>query len=143
MTTPEPIHPAALTLPPFAEMLRIKVVSATPERIETEMVAFPALINRNGVLHGGAIMALADNNGGTGAFANLTEGQSTTTIESKTNFLRAIPAGDVVRAVSIPLHLGRKTTVWQTTIYREDGKVAALVTQTQMTLPAPGGAAQG
>ena len=143
MTTPEPIHPAALTLPPFAEMLRIKVVSATPERIETEMVAFPELINRNGVLHGGAIMALADNNGGTGAFANLTEGQSTTTIESKTNFLRAIPAGDVVRAVSIPLHLGRKTTVWQTTIYREDGKVAALVTQTQMTLPAPGDAIQG
>ncbi|MBI1173390.1 hotdog fold thioesterase [bacterium] len=129
------IHPAALLQPPFSKFLRIKVVSATPDRIESEMVAFPELINRNGVLHGGAIMALADNNGGTGAFTRLAEDQGTTTVESKTNFFRAIPAGDLVRAVTIPLHIGRKTTVWQTSIYRGDGKLAALVTQTQFTLP--------
>ena len=99
------------------------------------MLVTPELINRNGVLHGGAIMALADNLGGTGAFINLAEGQGTTTIESKTNFLRAVPAGDVLRALSIPLHRGRTTQVWQTTLYRGDGKVAAIVTQTQMVLP--------
>lgn len=143
MAHPETIHPAALLQPPFSKFLQIKIISATPERVEAEMVATPELINRNGVLHGGAIMALADNIGGTGAFTNLREDQGTTTLESKTNFFRAIPAGDVVRAVSIPLHLGRKTMVWQTTIYRGDGKVAALVTQTQMTLPASGEAAKG
>ncbi|MEZ5796695.1 MAG: PaaI family thioesterase [Paracoccaceae bacterium] len=128
------IHPVALDQPPFAQHLGIRILAARPDRVEAEMTAGPDLINRNGVLHGGAIMALADNIGGTGAFMNLAPGEGTTTLESKTNFLRAVPPGDRVRAVAVPLHIGRKTQVWQTTLYRSDGKVAAIVTQTQFTL---------
>lgn len=128
------IHPVAEDQPPFALFLGLRITRAQPDRIEAEMRVVPELINRNGVLHGGAIMALADNLGGTGAFMNLTEGEGTTTLESKTNFLRAVPAGDLLTAVVVPLHIGRKTQIWQTTLYRGDGKPAAIVTQTQMTL---------
>jgi uncharacterized protein (TIGR00369 family) len=93
-----------------------------------------ALINRNGVLHGGAIMALADNVGGTAAFLNLAPEDGTTTMESKTNFFRSVALGDTARAVSVPLHRGRTTMVWQTSILRDDGKLAAMVIQTQMIL---------
>lgn len=121
-------------MPPFALHIGIRPISAAPDRIEAEMVVTPDLINSNGVLHGGAIMALADNLGGTGAHLNIPEGAATTTIESKTNFFRSVPPGDVLRAVSIPLHRGRTTQVWQTTLTRGDGQIAAIVTQTQMTI---------
>ncbi len=118
----------------FALHLGARLVSATPDRVECEMPVTGALANRNGVLHGGAIMGLADNAGGTGTFLNLPEGKTTTTLESKTNFLRPVRMGDTARAVSTPLHLGRTTQIWQTTIIRGDGKVAAIVTQTQLVL---------
>lgn len=130
----EEIHPIAADQPPFARLIGSRIVEATADRVVAEMEALPALINRNGVLHGGAIMALADNIGGTLAFVHLGPGQGTTTMESKTNFFRAVPAGDTVRAVAVPLHLGRKTIVVQTSVYRGDGKLAAQVIQTQMTL---------
>jgi uncharacterized protein (TIGR00369 family) len=79
-------------------------------------------------------MALADNCGGTAASANLKDGQTTTTIESKTNFFAAVPIGDVARAECTPLHKGRTTMVWQTRVTRNDGRLCALVTQTQMVL---------
>lgn len=120
--------------PHFANHLGAKLVSATPDRVEFEMPVTAELTNRNGVLHGGAIMSLADNAGGTGTFLHLDEGRSTTTLESKTNFLRPIRLGDVARAISTPLHLGRTTQIWQTTITRGDGQVAAIVTQTQMVI---------
>lgn len=128
------IHPIAADQPPFAYHLGLRIVSARPERVEAEFLAAPELINRNGVLHGGALMAVADNLGGTGAFMNLRDGEGTTTVESKTNFFRAVPPGQTVRAVAVPLHLGRTTQVWQTSLLLPDGKVAALVTQTQLTL---------
>ncbi|MFE3838018.1 PaaI family thioesterase [Pseudogemmobacter sonorensis] len=128
------IHPIAAEQPPFARHLGLRLLSATPERVEAEMVAAPDLINRNGHLHGGAIMALADNLGGTAAFLNLGPGEGTTTVESKTNFFRPVPAGEKVRAVAVPLHLGRSTQVWQTTLTLANGKIAAIVTQTQFTL---------
>jgi uncharacterized protein (TIGR00369 family) len=131
---PDPIHPVALDQPPFARHLGLKIVSATAEKVVAEMTVTPELINRNGVLHGGAIMALADNIGGTLAFVNLVPGEGTTTMESKTNFFRAVPAGDTLRAEAVALHKGRKTVVVQTTLYRGDGKLAAQVTQTQFTL---------
>ena len=131
---PAPLHPIARDQPPFALHLEMRIIFAEPHQVEAEMEVTPAHINRNGVLHGGAIMALADNVGGTGTFLNLKPGEGTTTIESKTNFFRAVPAGDRVRAIAVPLHIGRRTQVWQTTILRGDGKVAALVTQTQMVL---------
>jgi uncharacterized protein (TIGR00369 family) len=135
MTLSAPIPPDTLIQPPFALHLEIRIVSAAPNRVEAEMRASPNLMNRNGVLHGGAIMALADNVGGVAASLALPAGAMTTTLESKTNFFRSIPPSDLVRAIAVPLHQGRKTEVWQTSILRSDGKLAALVTQTQMTLP--------
>jgi uncharacterized protein (TIGR00369 family) len=88
------------------------------------------------VLHGGAYMAFADTIGAVATVANLKEGETTTTIESKTNFFAAIPLGDTARAECTPLHKGRTTMVWQTKITRGDGRLAALVTQTQMVLKA-------
>lgn len=130
----EPIHPVAADQPPFAHHLGLRIVSATAEKVVAELTATPQLINRNGVLHGGALIGLADNVGGTLAFLNLGPGQGTTTLESKTNFFRAVPAGDTIRAEAVPLHLGRKTMVIQISIFRGDGKLAAQVTQTQFTL---------
>lgn len=120
--------------PEYAHHIGARPISATPERVEFEMEVTPLLSNRNGVLHGGAIMGLADNAGGTGTHLHLPEGKATTTLESKTNFLRPVRLGDTARAVSVPLHLGRTTQIWQTTITRGDGKVAAIVTQTQMII---------
>ena len=82
-------------------------------------------------------MGMADHLGGVGAFLNIGPTESTATVESKTNFFRAIPAGDLVTAVSILLHGGRQTMVWQTTLTRADGKMAAMVTQTQIVLRDP------
>ena len=124
--------------PAFAEFLGIKITHVSPERVTAELQARDELNNRFGILHGGAIMALADNLGGTATMANLPEGTSTTTIESKTNFFAAIPLGDTARAECTPLHKGRTTMVWQTRITRGDGRLAALVTQTQMVLKARG-----
>ena len=94
------------------------------------------LCTRPAVLHGGAVMALADTLGAIATVANLAEGTTTTTIESKTNFFAAIPVGDTARAECTPLHRGRTTMVWQTRVTRSDGRVAALVIQTQLVLPA-------
>ena len=128
--------PIALTAaqPPFGHHVGCRIVSADVDRVEGEMEVVPALLNRNGVLHGGAIMSLADNLGGMGSSLSLGEGQMTTTVESKTNFFRGVPAGETVRAVALRIHAGRTMQVWQTTLYRGDGKAAAQVTQTQMTL---------
>lgn len=134
MSEEERLQGLAQNQPDFALHLGARVISASPERVEFEMPVTQALANRNGVLHGGAIMGLADNAGGTATFLNLPEGLSTTTVESKTNFLRPIHIGDVARAVCEPLHRGRRTQVWQTTITRGDGKVAAVVTQTQLVI---------
>ena len=72
--------------------------------------------------------------GGTATFANLPEGGRTATIESKTNFFASIPIGDTARAESTPLHRGKTTMVWQTKVTRGDGRLAAIVTQTQLVL---------
>jgi len=120
--------------PPFAVFLGGDIKIVSPELVTAELPVRAELGNRNGVLHGGAVMALADNLGGTACAANLQPGQSTTTIESKTNFFAAIPVGDIAKAECTPLHRGRTTMVWQTRITRGDGKLAAIVTQTQLVL---------
>ena len=120
--------------PAFAEFLGIKITHVSPERVTAELQARDELNNRFGILHGGAIMGLADNLGGTATTANLKPGQSTTTIESKTNFFAAVPIGDIAYAECTPLHRGRTTMVWQTRITRGDGRLCAIVTQTQMVL---------
>ena len=129
--TPEQI---AADQPPFARLLGLRITHANPDRVEAELPVTEALTNRNGQLHGGAIMALADNLGGTATFLNLRPGEGTVTVESKTNFFRPLAPGSIVTAITEPLHRGRKTQVWQTRILTPEGKLAALVTQTQMVL---------
>jgi uncharacterized protein (TIGR00369 family) len=120
--------------PPFADFIGMKITHISPDKVEAELVVRAELNNRFGVIHGGAVMALADNLGGTATMANLPEGARTATIESKTNFFAGIPVGDTARAECTPLHRGRTTMVWQTRITRNDGKLCALVTQTQIVI---------
>jgi 1,4-dihydroxy-2-naphthoyl-CoA hydrolase len=121
--------------PPFANTLGIKVIRREPDRIEAELVVRPELGNRNGNLHGGAVMALADDLGGAATIINLPEDATTATIESKTNFFAVINVGDTARAECTALHKGRTTMVWQTRITRaSDGRLAAIVTQTQLVI---------
>jgi uncharacterized protein (TIGR00369 family) len=124
---------------PFADFLGIKITHVSPERVEAELPVRGELATVPDILHGGAIMAFADNVGAVGAVANLPKGARTATIESKTNFFAAIPVGETARAESTPLHLGRTTMVWQTKITRADGRLCALVIQTQIVIPAEKG----
>lgn len=120
---------------PFAGHMGIEIVSATKERIEARLLVRPDLCNPLKGLHGGAAMSLADTLGAMGASMNLPEGANgTTTLESKTNFIGAAREGETVLAVCTPLHIGRRTSIWQTKITSEAGKTVALVTQTQMVL---------
>jgi 1,4-dihydroxy-2-naphthoyl-CoA hydrolase len=132
------IHAIAADQPPFAKLMGIKLVEVTRDKVVAEIVVRDELTNRNGGLHGGAVMGIADNMGGTATFLNMPPGSGTTTIESKTNFFAAVPAGDTVRAECTPLHRGRTTMVWQTRIIRSDGRLAAVVIQTQL-ITAPRG----
>jgi 1,4-dihydroxy-2-naphthoyl-CoA hydrolase len=120
----------------FAKMMQIKVLNRSGERSEAEVLVRDELCNRRGVMHGGAIMGWADTMGGMTASASIADDQRTATIESKTNFFAPIPKGDTARAVCTPLHSGRTTIVLQTNITRGDGKLAAIITQTQIVLPA-------
>jgi len=133
VTSDDPIA-RAHDQPPFANFLGLKVIEITRDRIVAELHVRDELINRNGTLHGGAVMALADNLGGTATIANIPTPASTATIESKTNFFLPVPAGDIARAECTPLHRGRTTMVWQTRIIRSDGRLAAMVTQTQIVI---------
>ena len=120
--------------PAYAAFLGIKITSLSADRVTAELVVRPELNNRFGIMHGGAIMGFADNLGGTAATANLPEGAQTTTIESKTNFIAAAPQGGRVRGEATPLHRGRRTMVWQTRVTTAEGRLVALVTQTQLVL---------
>ena len=115
-------------------MTRIRLVSVAPDRIEAELAVREEFKNRGGMMHGGAVMAYADSLGGTISHAMLKAGQRTATIESKTNFFASIPIGDVARAETVPLHRGRSTIVVETRIMRNDGRLAAIVTQTQIVI---------
>ncbi len=120
---------------PFARLMGVEVREASPERVVADLVVRDDLCTAGGILHGGAIMALADSAGAIGAFMSLPVGAlATTTIESKTNFLGAAKAGARISAEATPVHKGKRTSVWQTRITDESGKLLALVIQTQMAL---------
>lgn len=119
---------------PLAKLIGVEIVEATKARVVGRLVVRPEICTTFDTLHGGAIMAFADTLGATGAFLNLPPGAGTTTMESKTNFIGAAKVGTVVTAESLPVHIGGRTSVWQTRITREDGKLVAVVTQTQMVL---------
>ncbi len=119
---------------PLARLLGIEFVSAAPDRVVARLAVRDDLCTIPAVLHGGAVMAFADSLGGAATILNLKEGAWTTTIESKTNFLGPAPVGTVVTGECTPVHRGKRTMVWQTRITTAEGKLVALVTQTQMVL---------
>lgn len=125
--------PHRVMLNGVARTLGMQIVSVTKKRVVAEMPIDERHMNRNGRVNGGAIMAFADAMGAVGTIANLPAGFLTTTLESKTNFFAA-GAGPKVHAVSKPLHIGRSTNVWQTRLTNADGRLVAIVTQTQMVL---------
>ena len=120
----------------FPDLLGVRLTEVTPERVLAELTVRAQLCTVGGVLHGGAFMAFADTLGAVGTVANLPAGARTTTLESKTNFIGAAQVGSRVIGESTPVHRGKTTMVWQTRITSESGKLLALVTQTQMVLPA-------
>ena len=120
---------------PFAQHLGVEVTELLEQRVVARMLVRPEFCNPMGGLHGGAMMSLADTLGAILAFRNLPEGAGgTTTLESKTNFIGPARVGEVVIGVCTPVHVGRRTSVWQTVIETEAGKKVGVVTQTQMTL---------
>ncbi|WP_264391936.1 PaaI family thioesterase [Porphyrobacter sp. ULC335] len=120
---------------PFSKLMGVVVTTASAEAVEGEIMVRDDLCTAGGIMHGGAIMAFADALGAVGAVACLPEGaKGTTTIESKTNFLGAAPAGIMVKGRSVPLKTGRRMSVWQTAIETADGKPVAVVIQTQLVL---------
>ncbi|HEY7992506.1 MAG TPA: PaaI family thioesterase [Stellaceae bacterium] len=120
----------------FFETLGIRILEATAQRVVAEMAVRPELMTVGGRLHGGALMSLADSVGAYGAFLALPKGASgTTTIESKTNFFAGADTG-TVRAEAVPLHVGGRTSVWQTRITNEAGRLVSQTVQTQMVLTA-------
>ena len=120
---------------PFAATLALQLTAAAPESVTAVMPWSERTCTSLGVMHGGALMALADTTGAVCAFLNLPGGAATSTIESKTNFFRGVRTGTVM-ATSRPLHVGRTTIVVQTDLRDDEGRAVALVTQTQIVLPA-------
>jgi 1,4-dihydroxy-2-naphthoyl-CoA hydrolase len=122
---------------PFSAGIGIELTAATPEEASGRLAWRPELCTAAALLHGGALMALADSVGAVCAFLNLPEGANTSTIESKTNFFRGVREG-VVHATARPLHIGRTTIVVQTDILDDRGKRVAQTTQTQAVIAPPG-----
>ena len=136
VTMTSDVNSEAEQQPPFATLIGMNIIHVSKDKIVAELPVREELNNRFGALHGGAVMALADNLGGTATIANLPKGGHTATIESKTNFFASIPVGDVARAECTPQHRGRTTMVWQTRVTRSDDRLCALVIQTQIVMPA-------
>ncbi|MDB5976675.1 MAG: phenylacetic acid degradation protein [Nevskia sp.] len=115
-------------------LLGIELTEATIERVSAKLTVRAELCTLGGILHGGAVMALADTLGAVGAFLNLPPNARTTTLESKTNFLGAAPVGSTVLAECTAVHRGKTTSVWQTSVRSESGKLLGLVVQTQLVI---------
>jgi uncharacterized protein (TIGR00369 family) len=117
-------------------LLGVKLVSVSEDRVVAEMKVRPDLCTTGGVLHGGAYMAFADTLGAVGTVMSLPQGARTTTTDSSTKFIAAAKVDTVVTGEAVALHRGRTTQVWQTSVRREDGKLCAVVTQTQLVIQA-------
>jgi uncharacterized protein (TIGR00369 family) len=118
---------------PFSALIGAEAIAASGDEVRARVAWQPALCTSGGVLHGGLLMTLADTVGAWCAFLNLPEGAGTTTIESKTNFLRAVRSG-WVQAIARPLHVGRTVVVVDTELRDDDERLVARVTQTQAVL---------
>jgi 1,4-dihydroxy-2-naphthoyl-CoA hydrolase len=135
-STPDRMAPAELVdSMPFASVLGITVDDAGSEEVRGHLDWTESRCTINGILHGGALMTFADSVGAICAFLNLPSGAGTTTIQSATNFFRAVRSGTVL-AISRPLHVGRSTIVVQTELYDDQNRLVGQVTQTQSVIPA-------
>ena len=119
-------------------LMGVRLLEIAPERVRAEMTVRPDLCTAGARLHGGAFMAFADTLGAVGTVLNLKAGQSTTTTDSSTKFIAGAAVDTVVTGEAVALHRGRSTQVWQTTVTNADGKLCAVVTQTQLVLDAQG-----
>ncbi len=125
-----------LLQPLFPGLMGVTLVRVEPEIVVATMQVRPDLCTSGRILHGGAHMAFADTLGAVGTFVNLAQGKRTTTVESSTKFIAGAKEGSTVTGESIALHRGRTTMVWQTRITSDEGRLCALVTQTQLVLEA-------
>lgn len=123
-----------LIQPLFPGLMGVRVLEITTERVLAELEVRPDLCTAGGIMHGGAYMAFADTLGAIGTLVNLPAGKSTTTTDSSTKFISGAKVNTTVRAESLALHRGRTTMVWQTSITNAEGRLCALVTQTQLVL---------
>jgi 1,4-dihydroxy-2-naphthoyl-CoA hydrolase len=123
-----------LLQPLFPGLMGVRLVELGPDRVVAEMTVRPELCTSGGILHGGAYMAFADTLGAIGTVINLPDGKRTTTTDSSTKFIAGAKVGSMVTGTSVALHRGRTTMVWQTEVRNADGKLCAVVTQTQLVL---------
>ena len=123
-----------LMAPLLPGLIGVRLLEVTPERVRAELPVRPDLCTAGGILHGGAYMAFADTLGAVGTILNMERGKRTTTTDSSTKFIGAAKVNTTVRAESLPLHRGRTTQVWQTCVRSAEGKLCAVVTQTQLIL---------
>jgi 1,4-dihydroxy-2-naphthoyl-CoA hydrolase len=122
--------------PLFPGLMGVRLVALAPDRVVAEMAVRPDLCTSGGILHGGAYMAFADTLGAVGTILNLADGKRTTTTDSSTKFIAGARLNTTVTGESVALHRGRTTMVWQTSIRNAEGKLCAVVTQTQLVLDA-------
>jgi 1,4-dihydroxy-2-naphthoyl-CoA hydrolase len=124
--------------PLFPGLMGVQLTEATPERVLATMQVRPDLCTAGGILHGGASMAFADTLGAVGTIVNLAAGKRTTTTDSSTKFIAGARVGTTISGECVALHRGRTTMVWQTSIRNAEGRLCAVVTQTQLVLDGPG-----
>ena len=122
--------------PVFPGLMGVRLVTVEPERVVAELKVRPDLCTIGGILHGGASMAFADTLGAVGTVINMPEGKRTTTTDSSTKFIGGARVDTMVTGECVALHRGRTTMVWQTSIRSAEGKLCAVVTQTQLVLDA-------
>lgn len=118
----------------FPGLMGVTLVELAPERIVGQLLVRPDLCTAGEIMHGGAYMAFADTLGAVGTIMNMERGKRTTTTDSSTKFIGAAKMGTIVTGESVPLHRGRTTQVWQTSVRTAAGKLCAVVTQTQLIL---------
>ena len=124
--------------PGFAGLMGLRLTELAPDRVVAEMRVRADLCTGGGILHGGAYMAFADTLGAVGTVVNLAAGKRTTTTDSSTKFIAGARVDTTVTAECVALHRGRSTMVWQTSVRNDQGKLCAVVTQTQLVLDAAG-----
>jgi uncharacterized protein (TIGR00369 family) len=122
--------------PLFPGLMGVRLLELSPDRVVAELVVRPDLCTAGGILHGGAYMAFADTLGAVGTVINLAPGRNTTTTDSSTKFISGARVGTTVKGESVALHRGRTTMVWETRITNADGRLCAVVSQTQLVLEA-------